>query len=78
MLYLRKSGWNVQEALRSALNSNPGLPLFDGQVCDNACELCQLQGYLLICAYDARSGELCRSAMLRLECRFRWSRLGTT
>jgi len=30
--YLRKNRWNVQDALRFALNSNPGLPLFDGQV----------------------------------------------
>jgi len=31
--YLRKNRWNVQEALRFALDSNPGLPLFDGQGC---------------------------------------------
>lgn len=30
--YLRQNGWNVQDALRFALNTNPGLPLFDGQV----------------------------------------------
>jgi hypothetical protein len=35
--YLCQNGWNVQDALRFALNSNPGLPLFDGQVFFSQC-----------------------------------------